>query len=142
MFFFSKVVTFVLLPPGVFFLAFLLAILLLFFGKRRAGMILACVSLLLFFALSTQAFSNLLISPLEDRYPPFSIVSAKVRDQRDELVVVLDSGNVDHSPEEAMRSSLGDESLKRLVYGLRIARALGLPIVFSGGHIPQERHRT
>ena len=133
MFFFSKLATFVLLPPGVFFLAFLLATLLLYFGKRRAGAILACISLIFFYALSTPAFSDLLIRPLEDRYPPYRITSTAAGDLEDALVVVLDAGNVDRSPEEALRSGLGDESLKRLVYGIRVAKKLGLPLVFTGG---------
>lgn len=133
MFFFSKLATFVLLPPGLFFLAFLLASLLLFSGKRRAGTIVVCVSLLLFYSLSTPVFSDLLIRPLEDRYPPYGITSTGAGDLKDALVVVLDAGNVDRSPEEALRSSLGDESLKRLVYGLRIAKTLSLPLVFTGG---------
>jgi uncharacterized SAM-binding protein YcdF (DUF218 family) len=133
MFFFSKLATFFLLPPGVFFLAFLLAILLLYFGIRRAGALVACASLILFYALSTPAFSDLLIRPLEDRYPPNRLTATGAGDLKDSLVVVLDAGNVDRSPEEALRSSLGDESIKRLVYGLRIAKTLSLPLVFSGG---------
>ena len=133
MFFLSKLSTFVILPPGLFFLAFLVATLLLFFGKRRAGAIVACATLVLFYALSSPAFSELLIRPLEDRYPPYTISSVGTGEPKNALVVVLAAGNVDHSPEEAMRSSLGDESLKRLVYGLRIAKTLSLPLVFTGG---------
>ena len=133
MFFLSKLSTFVILPPGLFFLAFLVATLLLFFGKRRAGAIVACATLVLFYALSSPAFSELLIRPLEDRYPPYTISSVGTGEPKNALVAVLAAGNVDHSPEEAMRSSLGGESLKRLVYGLRIAKTLSLPLVFTGG---------
>ena len=149
MFLISKFVTFVFLPPGLFILLFLAAFALLAKGKKRWGLVIGGASLVLFLALSTAVVASALLRPLEDRYPPldpaalaagrgladgdFAAGDFAAGDLADAPVVVLGGGTVERSPEEGMVAMLADEPVKRITYGLRVAKALGRPLVYSGG---------
>lgn len=141
MFFLSKAFTFLFLPPGLFIIALLVSVLLFLSRRRKAGAIVAFVSLGALTALSLGVVADALIRPLEDSYPPLAALGDQdsLRDAAlrsgGEMVVVLGGGVVARSPEEGLRGSLGPESGKRLVYGLRVARAAGLGLVFSGGRV-------
>lgn len=146
MFVASKIATFILLPPGLI-VALLVAAFALGCRKRRKpALVLAGIGALLMYALSARAVSDLLILPLEDRYPPLALQAggggataggAVPAAFAKAPVVVLGGGSVDRSPEEGMRASLCPEPEKRLVYGLKVARELRRPLIFSGGRVWQ-----
>jgi uncharacterized SAM-binding protein YcdF (DUF218 family) len=122
----------VLLPPGLFVVLIVFSLLLLGLGRRRAGFVVGGLSALLLYLVSISPLSDLLIAPLENRYTPFVPSEGKGA----EYVVVLGGGIVPVSPAEGGKGSLAPESLKRLVYGIRIARETKLPIIVSGGIVP------
>lgn len=128
-----------LLPPGLIGLAFVAALVLFLLGRKKAGTVVAAAAIALLFALSMPAVSDLLLAPLEGAYPPLAFDEAAPFAGREEggvagRVVVLGGGSIDRSPEEGMEASLGADAMKRLVYGLRIAAAAALPLVFTGGN--------
>jgi uncharacterized SAM-binding protein YcdF (DUF218 family) len=136
----SKIATFALLPPGLFILLLVAALALGYRKKRKPALVLAGIAAFLMYALSSRVVSDLLILPLEDRYPPLASQAAFAGSDgagsggfAEAPVVVLGGGSVDRSPEEGMRASLCPEPEKRLVYGLKVARELKRPLIFSGG---------
>lgn len=118
------------LPPGVFVLLILALGVWLLLGRKEKGsgwvtIALACV----LYIASTGAVSELLIRPLEGAYPPPEASSACSAD----AVVVLGGGAVSSSPAEGGGPALNPESVGRLVYGVRLAGELPLPLVVTGG---------
>ncbi|HWP69098.1 MAG TPA: YdcF family protein [Rectinemataceae bacterium] len=127
MFMLGKVLAFFAFPPGLIILFGLLSLILLFLNKRKAALGVSTLALILFYLLSMNAFSNLLIAPLENRYPPIS----KAEDSR--AIVVLGGGYNDRSPEYNSGPALTPAAEKRVVYGLELSKRFDLPLIFSGG---------
>lgn len=98
-------------------------------GRRAAGGILLGATLAVLLALSIEPGRDLVVRPLEDRYPALDVS----RRPAVEAVVILSAGAVDGSPDEAGRSALSPEAARRLLYGAGLSRQLGIPIVLSGG---------
>jgi uncharacterized SAM-binding protein YcdF (DUF218 family) len=126
----SAVITTLLLSPLLFVVLCAVGVFLVGIGKRRAAVWLLSATLVALLALSTGSAHNLLMGPLERRYPPFPVDPPPVG-----AIVVLGSGVVDGSPDEGGAAALSSEALKRVVYGLRLYRGLGVPIVVSGGRV-------
>lgn len=96
----------------------------------RGGRYLLIVAAALAYLSSTNVVGDLLIGPLERRYPPLidGTVAATIR-----YVVVLGSG---YDPRRGVpiTAALDAEGLARAVEGIRLARGLpGARLVFSGG---------
>ncbi|MBE3065416.1 MAG: YdcF family protein [Spirochaetes bacterium] len=72
---------------------------------------------------------DLLISPLENRYPPVSLEAPPAFD----AIVVLGGGTRRQSPDQGGRSALAPESLARLLQGLALHRRTGALLIASGG---------
>ena len=129
LYFLSQFFTVLILPPGLFVVLGCGCIIFLFRGNRKIAIVLAITTTSLTFFLSMGVVRNLLIKPLELKYPPFDPVEIL----KDDVIVVLGGGVVAPSPEEQGESSLAKDSLKRLIYGFRIQKQTGLPIIVSGG---------
>jgi len=127
MFIVGKVLAALLLPPGIFIVLALISAVLAIKGKKRISALIAAANALLIYALSTGIVSSLLISPLEDRYPPIGAIA----DAR--AIVVLGGGLNDSSPERGGSGSLTPVSSMRAAYGFELARTCSLPLLFSGG---------
>lgn len=105
------------------------------------------------YLLSTGPAAGVLLLPLENRYPPLeggpeagaAVETAAAAEAdaagRDLPVVVLGGGAVAKSPAEDYRTVPAPAALKRLVYAVRIRKALdtgknaGAPLVISGGTV-------
>lgn len=100
------------------FITFLLFIAIVYKRGRRVTLILA----LLLYLLSIRYIGNALLSPLESKYDhPFVY-------QKVDAVVILSGG----SNGERANLPLGENSFKRAIYGIMLAKKNQLPIVFSG----------
>jgi uncharacterized SAM-binding protein YcdF (DUF218 family) len=127
MFIIGKILAAILFPPGLF---VLLAVVLVFciYGKhKKTAYAIAGSIVLIAYVLSTCAFSNLLVLPLENKYAPLANA------EEASAIVVLGGGYNDSSPEYQNRGSLLPVAEKRAIYGLELARNYGLPLIFSGG---------
>ena len=117
-----------LLPPGL----FLLAILVAYYYCRKSK---NAHWLLLVFALvylsSILAVSDKVIKLLEDQYG--QPVVGELKGAR--AIVVLAGGSYDGVPDVDGPGQNSESSTVRLAAGLRLHRALHLPIVYSGGRI-------
>jgi len=122
----KKFLSALILPPGGLLLCILLGLLLLRW-RPRLGRALAWGGLLLAWLLSTPAFVNLLVVPLED------VPVLQERDlARAEAIVILGAGAYRHMPEYGGGSAPNRLALERLRYGARLARASRLPVLLSG----------
>jgi uncharacterized SAM-binding protein YcdF (DUF218 family) len=129
MFIIGKIVAALILPPGIFVIVAALVAILAARGKKKAAWILSAADALAIYVLSTCAFSNMLVIPLENKYVPLTWkVDATA-------VVVLGGGFNDTSPEYGNAGALTSTSEKRAIYGLELANRYGLPLVFSGGKV-------
>lgn len=128
-FLFSKLVAAWLLPPGGLFLAIVLG-LLLRPAARRLGNLLLWGGLVTFVALSLGPVAGLLMRGL-DRYPAVTVEA--LEQHRPEAIVVLAAGRQDAA--EFGGETVADDTLERLRYGVRLYRATGLPLLFSGGSV-------
>lgn len=82
----------------------------------------------MFYALSTQFVSNLLLSPLEDGFRKYEKITFKP-----DAVVVLGSGVNGYAPD----SKLSLSAYKRLIMAIAISKKMNLPLIFSGGGFVQ-----
>lgn len=128
----------IFLPPGILLLAVLVSVLLFALRRRTGGLIVAIVGCVGLYLVSITPFADLLITPLENDYHPYHIASGTKGADSAGYVVVLGGGLVPDSPANGGRPTLAPESLKRLVYGVRIAASSGLPLIVSGGVVPSE----
>jgi uncharacterized SAM-binding protein YcdF (DUF218 family) len=130
MFLFKKVVSQFFFPmPICLGLCFTGLALLWWSKKQKAGKILVTSGLLLLTALSYAPVADALLRPLENQYPPY----VKTDSTPIKYVVVLGGGH-NSDPRFPVTSQIGDESLKRLVEGIRIYRQNpGSKLVLSGG---------
>jgi uncharacterized SAM-binding protein YcdF (DUF218 family) len=131
MFLFKKIVSQFFFPmPVCLFFCFTGLALLWWTKKQKVGKVLVTTGLLLLTALSYEPVSNALLRPLESRYPCYVRGDSPPVD----YVVVLGGGHTS-DPRLPLSSQLSDESLKRLVEGIRIYRENpGSKLLLSGGN--------
>ena len=111
MFFLKKLVSCIILPPGVFILVFIGSGFYLLKQRRRIGYLLIFSGICLY-ALSIGPVKDALISPLENAFPVQADVSGDV-------IVILGSGTK-------------AEALSRLTCGHRLWKRLHVPVILTG----------
>ncbi len=131
----TKIVEAVILPPGLLLVLLAIGLIVGCLKRTRLSLWLVAGTLLLGYLLSIEPVSDLFLRPLEGRYPPLDIAAA--RSLRPNAVVVLSGGIVPVSPEMKGEASPAPGYLKRLIYGVSLARRLMLPLVISGGTVPE-----
>ncbi len=113
--------------------------LLWFTRKQRTGKLVVALAGVVLFLFSNYSFSNLLLAPLESRYPPLFITAgapapAAVRGAK--FIVVLASGS-SYDARRPAALQLDDSSAARLVEGVRVSKLLNCcKLVLSGGPGP------
>jgi uncharacterized SAM-binding protein YcdF (DUF218 family) len=128
MFIIQKMMNFLIFPPAIFILIGFMG--LIFIRKNfKKGFYILCFDFILIYLLSIEPIKNLILYPLESYSPPLNY---NVKDKVS-LVVVLGGGTVETSPED--QGSLHADSFKRAMYGLRIAKHYGIPLLYSGGRV-------
>ncbi len=115
----SKLFTYSILPPSIFIIVLFVAA---FYAKKfKLFFFIAAIS---FYALSNHFIANALLSPLEKPYNrPLEESSST------DSVVVLSGGSMKGASNNL---PLSDESYKRAMWGMIIAKKYNLPLLFSG----------
>ncbi len=117
------------LPPASLLLLALLGLLLAAF-KKRGGLALATVSLLLLGVLSCHSTAVWLARTV---LPPFpAMPAASLKTQKVQAIIVLGGGLLPQAPEYGS-SQPAAHTAARLRYGIWLARQSGLPLGFTGG---------
>ncbi|AEG92190.1 YdcF family protein [Ramlibacter tataouinensis] len=119
----------VVLPPSGPLLLALLG-LALAWARRRLGLLLGLAGLALLWALSSHAVAVALARQLLPPVRP--VTAAELRAAGVQAVVVLGGGVLPQAPEYGQAQPSAN-TWSRLRYGVRLARATGLPLGFSGG---------
>ena len=103
--------------------------LLWFTSRQRLGKIFVSVGICILYLLSCGPVSDIILNLLEKQYPPYRLESAN------KFVVVL-GGGFNSDPQIPLTSRIDDNSLVRLIEGIRIYRKIsGVKIVVSGRNI-------
>ena len=121
----KKTVTAFLLPPGIFLVLFLAG--LLFVTKRFRSFLLGLF--LLLYAISIEPTKDLLLLPLENRYPVPSWSEMRHVD----AIVVLGGGALENAPHIDGKGAVSGDSLQRIVAAHRLQAELKKPIIVTGG---------
>lgn len=123
----KKTLTALLLPPGLFLVLLLAGM--LFVTKRFRSFLLGLF--LLLYMLSIEPTKDLLLLPLENRYP----VPAWSELQNVDAIVVLGGGALENAPDIDGQGALSGDSLERIVSAYRLHAALKKPIIVAGGAV-------
>src|SRR3990170_5012156 len=94
---------------------------------QRLGRAFIISGFVLLYLLSIQPVSDLLMRPLERSFPPLRTTAIRAN-----AIVVL-SGGVKDVSWVGLKSEPSEASLERLLAGVRLQKALHLPLVLSGG---------
>ncbi len=121
----KKIVTVLILPPGIFLLLLVAGI---FFVKKRFRTFLFGLCLLLYL-LSIEPTKDLLLLPLENRYPAPSLGKM----HHASAIVVLGGGALENAPDIDGPGALTGDSLTRVVAAYRLHVHLKKPILVAGG---------
>lgn len=101
--------------------------------RRRLGIGLVSLSLVMLLILATPWASYLLRTGLEPYDPPTAMAL-----DRAEAIVVLGGGRDYDSPEFGWGDAPNDETWRRLAYGAWLSRETDLPMLVSGGRVHGE----
>lgn len=134
----SKTVAALLLPPANGWLLVAIGLILLRAGHRRSGRFLFGLGLISSFAFTLVPVSNLLLKPLEQREAPLDFAAARASGAQ--AIVILGGGKNRVSVEYPDSETMNRHSAQRTRYGARVAHALGLPILVSGGKPTGDLH--
>jgi len=108
---------------------------LLFTRKRKTGMFLVTLGILIFSLLSFSQISNKIVAPLEQKYSVYSPSLSQTESDPVLYVAVLGGGYVSDTS-LPVTSQLSGESLLRLVEGIRVYRKnSGSKMILSGGAV-------
>lgn len=103
-------------------------------GRRRGPALALCgAGILLLWAFSTPIVGDVLIRAVE-RYPALDLS----RPLQAQAIVILGGGVRLGAPEYGGHAAPSATTLQRLVYGARVARATGLPVLVSGSRYEAE----
>jgi uncharacterized SAM-binding protein YcdF (DUF218 family) len=95
---------------------------------RRAGLAVCVAGALLLWLLATPVVADALLRAVE-RYPPLDLA----KPVKAQAIAILGAGVRLNAPEYGT-SAPSATTLVRLVYGARVARVTGLPVLVSGSH--------
>jgi len=118
------------LPPVSLLLLALLGLVLAWRNKKKSGLTLATVSVLLLALLSCHGSAVWLARTLLPQFAPLNLASLKA--QNVQAIVILGGDVLPVAPEYG-RSQPSAATAARLRYGAWLARQSGLPLAFTGG---------
>ena len=139
LFLLKKIVTPLFYPLSVVLFALCAGLFLLWRNKRRReGLLLVTIAVIVLACASFDFFADGLIRSLEHWYPPL-MVSEKNRPQNIQWIVVLGGGHT-VDPALPVSSQISGDSLVRLFEGVRLHRKLpGSKLILSGGAVFQKK---
>ena len=131
MFLFKKIMGTIISPVPICIEILLLGLFLLWFTrKQKIGKIIISIGVISLATLSCNAISNILLRPLEYKYPPL-LKLEEIHDVK--WIVVLGGGHIS-DPQIPINSQLSDASIARLVEGIRLLNMLSeSKLILSGG---------
>ncbi len=126
----SKIFTYTILSPGFFILLCIVLFFLILKEKKGLSLALLVLIIALMYFLSIEPGADLILKPLEDKYPPLDIMALK---GRVDVIVILGGGLIEGRSPYGEMLYPGNFTLSRLIYGYNIWKELMVPIIVSGG---------
>jgi len=127
MFFATKAIAMLILPPGGLVVSSFIGAL---FFRRWWGKVMLFSSIILLYGLATVPVRDALIQPLEYAAPPLQLTGL---DTKNTVVVVLGGGSYQQPPEYQKKNLPSKAGLMRTLYGAEIARNRDVGVYLSGG---------
>lgn len=127
MFIVKKIITSLILPPGIFVLMVILCGLIFLFrrGSRKAGLF--CVSIAVcIWATAVHPASDALLQRLEHGFPV-------PQNPRGDVIILLGGGAYGDAPDMTGLGFPAGDSAARIITAVRLQRALNIPVLVSGG---------
>lgn len=118
-----------LLPPGFFIIALVVLAFYLYKREKKIAIVMLVLSFIMY-VLSTAAFANLIMRPLEHSIKPPARLNSDVG-----AIVVLGGGATPDTPDFSGKGQLGEGSTARVFTAIRLQKSTGLPIIISGGKV-------
>jgi uncharacterized SAM-binding protein YcdF (DUF218 family) len=128
-----KLIQSLILPPGLLIVAVAVAAVLAALGLRRSAIAVVCTVSGLVAILGIGPVADLLLRPLETRYPPLRLTD--VAGLEADAIVLLGGGVVAASPAAEGRDVLSRASTQRALYAAALQKRLGFPIITTGGRV-------
>jgi uncharacterized SAM-binding protein YcdF (DUF218 family) len=125
MFLLKKLITSLLVPPGLFVTLLLVSVI---FARKRLR-IFVCIIVLLLYGASIEPTKNVLLIPLEDTYRNPGMADIKAC----EAYVVLGSSSYGDAPDLHGKGILDGDALHRVTDAYRLFLLHRKPIIYSGG---------
>ncbi|MCB4205500.1 YdcF family protein [Deferribacterales bacterium Es71-Z0220] len=127
----KKILSFLLLPPGLFVVLLLVVGVYLLLRKNKPVGVLLLILSTLIYLLSIEPVKDRLLLPLEDMHPVFTSSDNISKS----LIVVLGGGVYDKSPDNDLKASVMPDPLKRLIYAYFLFKDNNADILVSGGRV-------
>ena len=128
-FFFKKTIAKFFFPVSLCVTILLLGLCLLWFSQRqKLGKVIITIGLLLIILLGNEPFSEMLLKPIEYKYPsPYTTASSADalidRMKTINYIVILGAGHI-NNPKLTLTSQLSETSLIRLIEGINLHRLI------------------
>lgn len=123
----KKIITYIILPPGIIILFLLISVI---FVKKRLKLLVLILALALYVC-SIEPTGNMLLMPLEYTYKPPPMEDIRKCD----VYVVLGGGINENAPSIDGEGTLTSDALFRLFEAYRLYVIQKKPIIFSGGMV-------
>jgi len=122
-----------ILPLPIFWVLVIIAWILYWRRKKKLSKIFGITALLWLLIVSTPFIPNLLVSGLENKYPPLTSLNSKPSTLNNFHILVLGAGHTNDSAFPAT-SKLNEEALARLSEGIRLHQALPKSKIITSGY--------
>ena len=130
----TQLIADLLLPPGGFLILIAIGLFLWLFRLRKTAAICIIFGTALIYFASTPYVAHRLLDPLQYEYSVLDEIPANAQ-----AIVVLAAGRLEIAREYDNLDTINSDSLERLRYAVKLAKASELPILLSGGSIYGER---
>lgn len=130
----SQLLTDLLLPPGGFLILIAIGLLVWTFRMRKFAALCIFIGTALIYFASTPYVAHKLLDPLQYKH---SVLKEVPEDAQ--AIVVLAAGRLDVAREYDNLDTVNSDTLGRLRYAAKLAKASELPILLSGGSVNGER---
>jgi len=127
----TKLITILLVPPGLFF-TFILSGIIIRFRFYRSGQIIFYTGLISLILISIPLVSSSLVNITQSEYP---LTNEKMDNVAAKAIVILGGGRYADAPEYEYKDTVSMFTLERCRYGTYLQRKMKLPILVTGGSI-------
>lgn len=129
MFYLSKIMTALIMPPGL--IVAVMILILTLFSKKKTAFVLLCILTATLYLLSCRFVSESLLYPLES----YALEYKREPLSEADLIIVLGGGSVLQKEDGQLENNLSPISAHRLLEGVLLQKETGIHLLFTGGNV-------